>query len=88
MVSPTTVTDGNPWTRRGAVVDRLEDVAPGDVAYLSNGMGLMVAYRVGQVVRCDGLTHLYVAGSHMKWTIGGASVMRFHGAERFAGDAR
>ena len=43
----------------------------------------MVAYKVGSVVRCNGLTHLYVAGlTGRKYTIGGASTMRFHGARR------
>ena len=43
----------------------------------------MVAYKVGSVVRCDGLTHLYVSGlTGRKYTLGGASTMRFHGARR------
>lgn len=76
----------NPWKSVADVychVERLSDVAPGDVVYLSNANGsLMVAYKVG-VVRCDGLTHLYVAGlTGRKYTLGGASTMRFHGARR------
>ena len=47
----------------------------------------MVAYKVGGVVRCDGLTHLYVAGlTGRKYTIGGASTMRFHEARRPVAD--
>lgn len=77
----------NPWKSISGVyyhVDCLSDVAPGDVVYLSNASGsLMVAYKVGSVVRCNGLTHLYVAGlTGRKYTIGGASTMRFHGARR------
>ncbi len=77
----------NPWKSISGVyyrVDCLSDVAPGDVVYLSNAGGsLMVAYKVGSVVRCNGLTHLYVAGlTGRKYTIGGASTMRFHGARR------
>lgn len=77
----------NPWKNVAGVyyrVDCLSDVAPGDVVYLSNAGGsLMVAYKVGSVVRCNGLTHLYVAGlTGRKYTIGGASTMCFHGARR------
>lgn len=77
----------NPWKNVAGVyyhVDCLSDVAPGDVVYLSNAGGsLMVAYKVGSVVRCDGLTHLYVSGlTGRKYTIGGASTMRFHEARR------
>lgn len=97
MVSPSTVNEpggrpaGNPWGTANAFyrnITRLADVAPGDVVYLSNAGGeLMVAYRVGQVVRCDGLTHLYVAGlTSRKYTLGGASMMWFNGARRPLGD--
>ncbi|MBW3081998.1 hypothetical protein [Bifidobacterium phasiani] len=93
MVSRSTVNepggrpDGNPWGTASAFyrdITDLEDVVPGDVVYLSNvGGELMVAYRVGQVVRCDGLTHLYVAGlASRRYTLGGASMMRFDGARR------
>lgn len=81
----------NPWKSISGVyyhVDCLSDVAPGDVVYLSNAGGsLMVAYKVGSVVRCNGLTHLYVAGlTGRKYTIGGASTMRFHEARRPVAD--
>ena len=47
----------------------------------------MVAYKVGGVVRCDGQTHLYVSGlTGRKYTIGGASTMRFHEARRPVAD--
>ena len=77
----------NPWKNVADIyhqIDRLSDVAPGDVVYLSNAGGsLMVAYKVGSVVRCDGLTHLYVSGlTGRKYTLGGASTMRFHEARR------
>lgn len=77
----------NPWKSVADVyyhVNHLSDVAPGDVVYLSNASGsLMIAYKVGSVVRCNGLTHLYVAGlTGRKYTIGGASTMRFHEARR------
>lgn len=77
----------DPWAMANGFyrnIQRLSDVAPGDIVYLSNASGsLMVAYKVGSVVRCDGLTHLYVAGlTGRKYTIGGASTMRFHGARR------
>ncbi|MBM6699892.1 hypothetical protein H7U32_06140 [Bifidobacterium pullorum subsp. saeculare] len=81
----------NPWKNVAGVyyhVDCLSDVAPGDVVYLSNAGGsLMVAYKVGSVVRCNGLTHLYVSGlTGRKYTIGGASTMRFHEARRPVAD--
>ena len=81
----------NPWKNVADVyhqIDRLSDVAPGDVVYLSNAGGsLMVAYKVGSVVRCNGLTHLYVAGlTGRKYTLGGASTMRFHEARRPVAD--
>ena len=70
--------------RHGRPVRELRDVAPGDVVFLENAdASLMVAYRAGGVVRCDGLTHLYVAGlTGRKYTLGGASTMRFRGARR------
>lgn len=81
----------NPWegvAHLYHLIDCLSDVAPGDVVYLSNAGGsLMVAYKVGSVVRCNGLTHLYVAGlTGRKYTIGGASTMRFHEARRPVAD--
>lgn len=77
----------NPW-KSVADVDCLSDVGSRRRRlFEQRGRSLMVAYKVGGVVRCDGLTHLYVSGlTGRKYTIGGASTMRFHEARRPVAD--
>lgn len=71
----------------GRRIEALDDVAPGDVVFLSTDRGLLFAFRVSGVARRDGLTELYMAGSMRRYVLGGASILRFHHAVRTDGGA-